>query len=412
MADYAAALKELSEHLSFHHDKKTIVLLDEYDVPINSAYINGYYSDMISFMQVLLTGVFKDNDALEKAVITGVLRVGKESIFSDLNNVISYTVLDESFGEFFGFTDEEVQLALKEQEIHASMELIRSWYNGYSIGRAQIYNPWSIIRFLESGGKVDYYWVNTSENQVVFDKLLSADEGTKRDLELLLSGKTVCHQAKESISFPELSKDQESVWSLLVHTGYLTVPTKHFVRGRTEYEMRIPNFEVLQLYKDMIQQLFSRGLGSGGLEKILNYLTQGNADAFAQEFQKLIKKSISYYDIPADEPERVYHAFVLGMLVQLQTTHIVKSNRESGYGRYDVILTPKDTRQKGIIIEFKKVDGLKKETLKQAALAALKQIEEKKYAQELFDCGVKDIFCLGMAFQGKNLMVEHQNLVL
>ncbi len=389
-----------------YYDKRVIFLLDEYDAPIHAAYLHGYYDKMVVFMRSFLGDGLKDNPLLEKAVITGVLRVARESVFSGFNNATTYTILDGAFGDKFGFLEEEVESLLEEAGLSSKMPQVREWYNGYDIGGLSIYNPWSILQYL--GNKTHIlqpYWVNVSSNEIIKRLLWTGSRSLKRDMERLLLGQSISKEIKEGIVFADLKSQEDVVWSLFFFSGYLTLAGK--AEPSEPKELKIPNREVLELYKEIAKNWLKEYLdNTEDLSDMLQSLVTGNIPVFAKIFQMLVVNVMSFHDVPKDISESVYHAFVLGLLVALEKTHEVKSNRESGFGRYDVCIIPKNVHELGIVIEFKKVDLEEKEDLETAVDLALEQIREKQYVAELHSRGVARVCTLGIAFQGKKILVK------
>ncbi|MBM3198753.1 MAG: AAA family ATPase, partial [Chlamydiae bacterium] len=400
------SLQLLSLWLQRYYQKNVYIFIDEYDAPVHTAYVNGYYQKMINFLRGWLGAALKDNSCLERAVVTGILRVARESIFSGLNNFSCHTLLDNAFSDKFGLLEEEVTRLLQEHQIVTSLQDLRNWYNGYRIGDHFLYNPWSVLQCLQKQGKLQAYWVNTSDNALIQKLLLQGKSSLKRDMEFLLQGESVKKPIDEGIIFADLSQDTNAVWALLFFSGYLTLAEPPIYQDISFLcSLKIPNQEIARLYTTIIKQGFGKSLVNEDTELLLlQGLTEGNTAAFFKLFQEFVTTSMSYYDIPAKEPERVYHAFVLGLLVTLRDTHEIKSNKESGYGRYDVCLIPKDPKQLGIIFEFKKVET--KETLASCAEKALVQIEEKQYSAELHQRGITRILALGVAFKGKRVLIK------
>lgn len=400
------SLKLLTRYLQKHYDQRVIILIDEYDTPIHDAYLCEYYEPMVSFMRNWFTEGLKDNASLEKAVLTGILRISKESIFSGLNNPGCYTLLDKKFGDKFGLLEEEVSCLLKEHAISQQIEEIRKWYNGYQIASYFLYNPWSILQCIENEGDLRPYWVNTSDNGLIKKLLIKGNALLKQDLEELLQGNVITKSIHEEVGLKHLDQQGDSVWGLLLFSGYLTlarVPV--YKNGTLQCSLKIPNQEISDLYKFIITEWMTVSSPNNNLDLLLKSLISGETLLFTEMLQILILNTMSYYDIPQDEPERVYHAFVLGLLVNLEG-YEVKSNRESGYGRYDVCLIPKNPSALGIIMEFKKVKLA--EDLEKAAEDALRQIEVERYAQDLLSCNVRKILALGLAFQGKKVLVKER----
>ncbi|SHH28044.1 AAA family ATPase, partial [Tepidibacter thalassicus] len=402
--EYETTLKNLSKFLSEYYNQKTIVLIDEYDTPIQNGYLSGYYKEIIEFMRNFLSGALKDNEYLKKGVLTGILRVAKESIFSGLNNLKVCTILKNHYSDKFGFLESEVEEILKQYNIESEMDEVRKWYNGYIFGENVIYNPWSILNYVDNYEKgFRPYWVNTSSNDLVKIVLTKAGETVKKELEDLIKGKTIVKQINEDIVMNDVENGAENVWSFLLFSGYLKVINENLKMGRSFCTLEIPNFEVKYLYEEIILSWFKESINNEKFNYMLKSLTTGDIETFEDIFSEYIIKSASYFDI--EESEKFYHAFVLGILVALNEEYEVKSNRESGYGRYDVALIPKDRNKLGIIMEFKKVNKRRKETLEIAADKAIAQIKEKNYKQELLDMGIENIIELGIAFEGKEVLV-------
>jgi len=406
-ADYTSSIKNLAEMLSKHYGKKTIVLIDEYDVPIQQAYLKKYYDPLISFMRNFMTAALKDNKYLEKAVLTGVMRVARESLFSGLNNLSVWTILDEPYCQYFGFRETEVEELLNYYGIESQLEEVRSWYNGYVFGNAVIYNPWSLLKYAQNWkGGLQTYWINTSDNELVKRLISNGGYELKSELEDLLQGGELIKTINQNISMGEVEQSEENVWSFLLFSGYLKALTRELIRGEFVCSLAIPNYEVELLYHKIILSWFVNQSGRNKLQSLLNSLISGEIKTFAVLFKDYVMASLSYFDTGRQEPEQFYHAFVLGILVGLRPEYEVKSNRESGYGRYDVMIIPRDLNQAGIIIEFKKVDADEGEDLEKAAERALQQIEAKEYQQELHDRGIHKIIKLGIVFRGKEVLVK------
>jgi len=399
--DYGDSLRMLSELLFKSTGKRVIVLIDEYDVPIHSGYSNGYYKEVTSFIKSLLSGVLKDNEYLEKGILTGILMIAKEGILTGLNNLKSYSLISSKFDTQFGFTQAEVEKLLKDYDMLNMLDDVQSWYNGYKFGNNVIYNPWSMLNFLDER-ELKPYWVNTSDNELIKD--LIAVFAVKSDFELLLSDQAIKKEIDQFIIFPNLKDSSTSVWSLLLFTGYLTYTECELIEGVAYCNLVIPNKEIRFLYRDFLRYFFKASLGTTKIELLLTAIKSGDISTFGILLQEFVVNSMSMYDLPGNEPERSYHLFVLGLLVLLADEYQVKSNRESGYGRYDIMLIPKDRSKLGYVIEFKKVHS-DKESLEESAQKAMEQIKAKCYAQELKDLGITNILLLGIAFKGKQLLV-------
>ncbi|SHH39266.1 AAA family ATPase [Tepidibacter thalassicus] len=402
--ELSESLKTLSKYLTNYYKQKTVVLIDEYDVPIQSGYLNNYYGKVIEFMRIFLSAVLKDNEYLQKGVLTGILRVAKESIFSGLNNLKVCTILKNHYSDKFGFLEGEVEEMLKYYNIESEMDEVRKWYNGYIFGKNVIYNPWSILNYVDNYEKgYRPYWVNTSSNDLVKIILTKSGEFIKKDLEDLIKGKDIVKTINEDIVMKDIDKSSENVWSFLLFSGYLKVVNEEFKRGKTYCNLKIPNLEVAYLYEEIIMSWFNESINNEKFNIMLKSLVNGDIEVFEEIFSEYLIKSASYFDI--EESESFYHAFVLGILVALNEEYEVKSNRESGYGRYDIMIIPKDKSKIGIIIEFKKVNKRRKENLEIAVQNAIEQIKNKNYRQDLLDRGVKNIIELGIAFEGKDVLV-------
>lgn len=404
-AELRLSLQFLGKLLARYHQKKVVVLIDEYDVTVQSAYVHGFYEEAIEFLKVLLTAILKDNNVLEKGVLTGVLTLAKAGIFTDLNNLDVFNLTHETMADKFGFTRKEVADLLNYYGLTHSQAQIEQWYDGYTFGTTSaIFNPWSVLKCIKAQGVIDTYWANTSDNILVKKLIARATISIKSELELILHNKPVEQSIKESITFPQLDHGSDLVWSLLLFTGYLTYKTCEFKDGSKVCALIIPNQEIRHLYVQMIRELFKESVMGGQVENLLLAITQGDTDIFSKLLQSFVLNSMSAYDLPSDEPEKSYHLFVLELLVALSDTYEVKSNRESGLGRYDIMIIPKKEHIPSIIMEFKIVRP--GETLETTAQKALDQIREKKYAQELYTKSVLSVLEYGIAFEGKKIFVK------
>ena len=404
--DLSSAIKNLSRYLCNYHNQKVIILIDEYDVPIQAAYIHGYYDEAIEFMRNLLSGAFKDNIYLGKAMITGILRVAKESIFSGLNNLSTESMLSYNFSDKFGFTEEEVENLALEYAVKEKIDEIKEWYNGYYFGDATIYNPWSILNYL-ANPRVGLrpYWVNTSSNDLVNVLLSKGGQEVKQDLEKLINGEAITKYVDENIVMSDIEKSSDNLWSFLLFTGYLKTISKERIGLKDFYKLLIPNLEVTTLYHEIIEKWFKDTIAKTNYDLMLKALVQGDLETFEEIFKDYVLKSLSYFDIGGNEGEKVYHAFVLGMLISLGEGYEVLSNRESGYGRYDVCIIPKDISKLGIIIEFKKLSISSEKTVETAVAQALKQIEDMKYETTLRHRGIEHMLKLAIVFRGKEVFI-------
>ncbi|OOP75151.1 AAA family ATPase [Clostridium beijerinckii] len=409
---FSEAISNLMMYMNKHYGKKVMLFIDEYDVPIQEAYLRGFYDNMIVLIRNLLTSALKDNPYVEKSLITGILRVVKESIFSGLNNLEVNTLLRKTFNDKFGFTKNEIRELLSYYKHEDDMQNIKKWYNGYIFGGEVIYNPWSVLNYLKNTREGFLpYWINSSSNDLIKRLLLKGDNNIKLELEELIEGNSINKKIDDSIVMAEVEDSNENIWSFLLMSGYLKAVKTENIEGILNCELKIPNKEVLIFYRNLIEKWFKEALTNQKYELMLNTLITGNIKIFAGLFKEFVINNLSYFDISGKEPERVYHAFVLGMLVSLSNEYQVKSNKESGYGRYDVMIIPKDISKIGIIIEFKKIDYFLDDTIEEATKEALRQIEEKNYAQELFQKEVKNIIKLAIIFKGKEVRVtQGENL--
>lgn len=401
-ATYENALLDLSVYLERAYQSRVVILLDEYDAPIHAGYLKGYYNEVINFMRGFLGAGLKGNKPLNFSVLTGILRVAKESIFSGINNLEVCTMLCENYDDKFGFLETEVVAMLTHFGLENQLDEVRSWYNGYQSGTCKVYNPWSIINLAKIGGIIQAYWVNTSDNALIKDLLRKCTPEMKEDLEIIAKGGRVTKPIQENIVMPDIDKNDDVLWSFLLFCGYLTFENYRREERSWLAELHVPNEEVVAVYETSFKNWFLDSTGIRDYTNMLEYLTDGQAMPFKKSFERFCRETLSYFDVKGDEPERFYHALVLGMLASLSKTHEVRSNRESGYGRYDVMLIPKDRAKTGVIIEFKSID---EGTLETAVQNALKQIDEQGYETELRALGITNILKVGIAFKGKESLV-------
>ena len=409
------SLKILCEFLAKHTKKKVFLLIDEYDTPIQAGYAKGYYNEIINFMRGMLGVALKGNPYLERAVITGVLRVAKESIFSDLNNLKVYTVLHPKYSQYFGFTEEEVMDLLKQFDLEERADDIRLWYNGYCFGNTIVYNPWSIANCIQEKGKLKSYWVNTSENTLIKTLLIRSTESFKEQFENLLQNQPLKQIIDDSMVFEDLEQDQTTAWNLLVMAGYLkAIPTIDTQQG-TECDLKIPNIEIRSLYRKIVEQWLGNGQGVKWYNQFLEFLLQGDVARFAQCLEQVLIQTVSVHDT-ARQPEAFFHGFMLGLTASLSPKEYeIKSNRESGVGRYDIAILPKDIAKPAIILELKSIvpSGLSQKNFAQEldslllreAQKALEQIKQKQYVAEMRQRGFAKIVKIGLAFSGKSIQV-------
>ena len=405
------AIYQLSLYLYRYYGKKVIILLDEYDTPMQEAYVSGYWNQIVPFMRNLFNAAFKTNPYLERAVMTGITRVSKESIFSDLNNLEVVTVSSEKYADSFGFTEEEVFAALDEHGLSDRKQEVKDWYDGFTFGnKTDIYNPWSIINYLDKK-KLGAYWANTSSNSLVGKLIREGSKETKQVMEGLLSGKKLVVEVDEQIVYNQLFQKRNGVWSLLLASGYLKVAGTEFAErtGRTYYELELTNKEVRVMFEGMIRDWFAPREDT--YNDFIKALLLGDVDAMNAYMNRVTMATFSYFDTGSspsgEEPERFYHGFVLGLMVDLSDRYVLTSNRESGFGRYDVMLEPKKAGDDGIILEFKVFQPRKEKGLEDTVEAALKQIEEKRYETALAEKGIpkERIRKYGFAFRGKEVLI-------
>ena len=414
--DAGTALHKLSQYLCRHYGKKVIILLDEYDTPMQEAYVGGFWKEIVSFIRIIFNTTFKTNPYLERGIFTGITRVSKESIFSDLNHLKVVTTTANKYETAFGFTEEEVWKALEECGLSTEKENVKKWYDGFVFGNhTDIYNPWSILNFLDTG-KIALYWANTSSNSLVSKLIREGNRDIKVQFEELLKGENLYVPVDEQIVYDLLNENENAVWSLLLASGYLKVLSygDPGVLGYQEeicYELALTNLEVKMMFRDLVRSWFWKA--STDYNAFLKAMLMGDQKAMNRYMNRVALNIFSYFDTgkrpSGQEPERFYHGFVLGLMVDLQRDYVVKSNRESGFGRYDVIIEPKNVEKNpGVIIEFKVYDEEDEKNLKETALAALAQIEEKQYEVELLEKGVPEdkIYQYGFAFEGKQVWIE------
>ena len=404
--EYSGGLSVLMKFMYKHYNEKIIVLIDEYDVPLQEAFIRGYYEEALVLVRNILTAGLKDNVYLEKALVTGILRVAKESIFSGLNNLEVNTILGLNFNDKFGFEEEEVKDLLQYYDLECKMDEVKNWYNGYMFGGKVIYNPWSVLNYIKNNEQGFMpYWINSSGNELIKRLLSRGTKETKECLEELIKGNAITKIVDDHIVMKDVDEDEENIWSFLTMSGYLKPVKQELIRGKIKCDLKIPNEEVHIFYENLIEKWFKESLTSQNYNTMLKALITKDIETFDEIFTEFIMRNMSYFDVSGKEPEKVYHAFVLGMIVSLNNEYEVKSNKESGYGRYDVMLIPRDASNLGIIIEFKRIKETNSKTIKTGIEEALKQIEENKYEAELIDRGVGDILKLAIVFKGKKVKI-------
>ena len=396
--DLKEALKFLTENLYKKYNQKVVVLIDEYDSPLVSAYINGYYERAKNFFKTFYSTVLKDNSYLQMGVLTGIIRVIKAGIFSDLNNLSTYTILSDVYTDSYGLTEEEVEKSLKDYGIEAEISKVKDWYDGYKFGDSEVYNPWSILNFLQDK-ELRAYWVDTSGNDLINDVLKKMTKDTVKALEKLFDGEGL----RQNISgTSDLSKllDENELWELLLFSGYLTIEEKI---DQKNYILRLPNKEVKELFKDsFLEKYFGRG---NKLSDLMEALTENRIEDYEESLQEILLTSVSYNDTKKGN-EAFYHGLIMGMGLYLEGEYITKSNIESGLGRYDFLIEPKNKSKRAFIMEFKSTDSVEK--LEEVSKEALKQIEDKKYDVSLKQNGIKEIIYIGIAFCGKQIKISYK----
>ncbi len=402
--DLINSVKILSKILSNYYNKPVMLFLDEYDVPLQAAYTNSYYEKGIAFYKMFYGTTFKDNQYLEKTILTGVSRVAKESIFSGANNFKVYTVLDDEFSDDFGITEKEMDKIIQDFEVQDEKEEIKKWYDGYTIGNTEgIYNPWSILNYL-TDRKLMPYWVNTSSNDLI--KLILKNSVTvKEKIEQLLRDEEIEVPINLDTVIVGIEQNEENIWGLLLGTGYLKV-TEVVDLATGMYKVKIPNYEIKFLFQTIVREWFNDKVIGNNLNTILKDLVTLKLDEFEKKFKVLVTQMFSYMDVGENTAENFYHAFVLGMLVGLKDSYYVKSNRESGYGRYDIMLEPKDKNGNSFIMEFKVLENKEEKTIEDTIENAKKQIEERKYEEDLQEKGYTNITKMVFAFKGKEVKMQ------
>lgn len=406
------SIKNLAAILYRKFGKKVIILLDEYDTPMQEAYVNGYWKEMVTLTRSFFNATFKTNPYLERAVMTGITRVSKESVFSDLNNLKVVTVTNDEYSKCFGFTEDEVFAALDEQGLSGEKEKVKAWYDGFTFGeRHDIYNPWSIINFLDEK-KYKAYWALTSANGLVSKLVQTGSAKIKKTMEELLEGKSIKTELDEQIVFDQLDGSSEALWSLLLASGYLKVDYVDFknAEGKNIYELSLTNFEVKKMFENMIKVWF-KAQGSSSAE-FVKALIEGDLEAMNYYMNEIALDTFSNFDVAGRKetrirPENFYHGFVLVLMVDKRDDYIINSNRESGFGRYDIMMIPRKDILPAIIIEFKVINKIRENSLQETVEAALKQIKERKYDAELLKIGIKkeNIRHYGFAFKGKQVLI-------
>ena len=423
MENYIAggSLRALSDYLMRYYGKKVIILLDEYDTPMQEAYVSGYWDELAEFIRSLFNAAFKTNPYLERAVMTGITRVSKESIFSDLNNLEVITTTSHRYEDAFGFTEKEVFSSLDEFGMSEDKTDVKRWYDGFTFGeRTDIYNPWSIINYLVKG-KLAAYWANTSSNSLIGQLIREGNKDVKLSFEKLLAGESLVTEIDEQIVYNTLNEDETAIWSLLLASGYLKVvrvgeyKKNEYEDHVLEYELKITNFETRHMFGNMVRGWLRKN--ASAYNGFIKALLSDDIESMNAYMNRITSTVFSYFDTgknPSGEgAERFYHGFVLGLMVELNDRYMITSNRESGFGRYDVILEPKKQIDDAIILEFKVQNKRREKELSDTVKAALQQIEEKNYVAALIGRGIerKRIRRYGFAFCGKEVLIDGQLLL-
>ena len=413
--DLALSIHDLSGYLKKYYAKKVIILLDEYDTPMQEAWVHGYWDEIVALFRNMFNAAFKTNSNLYRAIMTGITRVSKESIFSDLNNLKVVTTTSDEYATSFGFTEAEVFAGLEECGLSDEKEPVKRWYDGFIFGEHRdIYNPWSILNFLDTG-KFMTYWANTSSNSLVGKLLREGPRGVKESFERLLRGETIKTPIDEQIVYNQLDGNEDAIWSLLLASGYLKVISYDDLGlleygAEQTYELTLTNHEVRLMFEGMVRGWFRNA--KGDYNDFIQALLVGDIDAMNEYMNRVALGTFSYFDTgkrpSGAEPERFYHGFALGLLVDLQDRYVITSNRESGFGRYDVIIEPREPeKHDAYILEFKVFNSKRESSLEDTVAAALRQIEEKQYAAELMERGIakEHIHSYGFAFEGKQVLI-------
>lgn len=409
------AVKNLAAILYRKFEKKVIILFDEYDTPMQEAYVNGFWNELVDFIRSFFNSTFKTNPYLDRAIMTGITRVSKESIFSDLNNLNVITTTNDEYNTSFGFTENEVFAALDEAGLSEKKDDVKLWYDGFTFGKHKdIYNPWSITNYLDKK-EFKTYWADTSSNSLVGKLIQRGSPKIKKAMEKLLNGEYITVGIDEQIVFDQLDNDEDAIWSLLLASGYLKVDSMDICvsTGEQKYELSLTNLEVRVMFQKLIKGWFGRT--NGASDEFVDALLNGDIKAMNYYMNKIALATFSYFDVgnrPSEyiEPERFYHGFVLGLMVGQREDYAIKSNRESGFGRYDIIMLPCNIENKRlpvIVIEFKVHDSDEEKSLADTVAVAHKQIEEKRYDEEILALGIEKerIRHYGFAFEGKKVLI-------
>ena len=412
--DWKNSLLMLTKYLYEYYGQKVIVLIDEYDHPIIDSYVKGYYDDAIDFFKSFYGTVLKDNNYLEMGIMTGILHVAKENIFSGLNNLEVHTILDNEFTEYFGITEEEVNQAVKDFDLEYELEDVQKWYNGYLFGDRKVYNPWSIVNFLKRK-KLKPYWVNTSGNELIKLYLRKLKNEIFDDFSQLLNKKSISKRINDNMIFENLEANfSKNIWNLFFHSGYLTL-VEEYDENRNDVSLKIPNEEILRMFSEMFIDLYFENYDI--FLEVTEALKKGDAEKFKRELNKILLENVGIFDVGGIYKEQFYHGFMLGLVIMLKNEYEISSNNFAGKGIYDLLLKPKnlEKRKEGIILELKIVNSSQKlseneiqKELEKECDIALKQIEEKKYSSVLKNAGIDNILKIGLAFFGKEVEVKFE----
>ena len=411
-ATWKLSLLDLTKYLYEYYGQKVVVLIDEYDQPIIDSYVKGYYQEAISFFKTFYGVVLKDNNYLEMGIMTGILRVAKENIFSGLNNLRVHTILDNRFTEYFGITESEVEKVLKDFNLEFELQDVQKWYNGYLFGDIKVYNPWSIINFLNDE-KLKPYWVNTSGNELIKLYLKKLKNEIFDDFSKLLNKKSILRRIDENMTFANLEANyEENIWNLFFHSGYLTL-AEEVQDDEEQVYLKIPNEEILKMFSKMFIEVYFENYNS--FYNMVYSLKNGDIETFKKELRKILLENVGIFDVSGVYKEQFYHGLMLGIILTLKNEYEITSNNFAGKGRYDLLLKPKnlEKRKEGIILELKVVNAMENlsedkifEKLENECDIALQQIEEKEYASVLKNSGVENVLKIGIAFFGKEVAVK------
>ena len=409
-SDVTDAIQQLSEYMSKKFKKSPIILIDEYDTPIQEAYLKNYYEDMIDSMTDIFGKALKDNDYLRKAIVTGITRVSQESLFSGVNNIMVYSLLREKYGQYFGFTESEVLKLIEDTKQKIHIKEIRKWYNGYLVGKYVLYNPWSIISCISNNGELCPYWINTSSNALIGKLLTTASDSVKHNLEKLLQKKSIIQPLFENLVFPDIKKRAGALWSLLLYAGYLKVLSTEIKNRKLIATLAVPNEEIFFVYDAVIDRWLEETVDTESYDKFLTSLDNGDLEKFKMYLSSYIMQSGSFFDFNSNAMEQTFHVFILGLVVGLRDRYYIYSNRESGIGRFDVILIPHDKQKRGILLEFKTASN--DSDLQNKAKEALDQIKDQQYFEEFKQHKVNKILAIGLAFFSKQVELVYENINL